>query len=383
MADAPPPLCGEYSLVVTDRRTRQAIAKLPANATEGHWARLSNDTSAAAVEINLPEAGRACQSQLANVHVLGHELRINRLRSDGKPDESWVGPITSRITDNGILSITAQDRSSFWQRAIETDHIYDASNPIDISALFAAVANDADLIDRTGLLLTSSPTGIMGTANILKAQRWPIRYFIDQLTKIAVDWTIQGRLTWIGGQELFPEVMGTFTPDDFGENQAPENEEDGLAFASRIIVRGANGVVLAVYPDDGISVLDPFYGLRDYELNDRKLTDVNLARARAKAIWEKRRLQPSYVTCGPNATLGPNAAVDVGALIPGQRWNVATFDLAGRTNQTTQRLTALNVEFGPGENLCQETAVRVSLEPPGSEIAFDVVKLVEIGNPSG
>lgn len=380
---APSPLCGEYSLVITDRRTRQAIVKLPAIATSGHWARVHGDTSAAAVQINLPEAGRTCQTQLADVHVLGHELRINRQRSDGRPDEVWVGPITSRIVDNGVLSLVAQDRSHYWQRAIETDHIYGSDNPIDIAALFVAVAMDADIYDPTGLLLTSSATGIKGTASILKAQRWPIRYFIDQLTKIAVDWTIQGRLTWIGGQQLFPEVMGVLNSGDFAENQAPENEEDGLAWAGRIIVRGANGIVLAIYPEDPLAAVDPFYGLRDYELNDRKLTDVNLARARAKAIWEKRHLQPNYVTCGPNSTLSAKAPVDVGGLIPGQKWNLATFDLAGRSSQTTQRLTAVTVEFGPGENLCQETAVRVSFEPPGSEVAFDVIKLVEVTNPSG
>jgi hypothetical protein len=339
--------CGSYSVQLVNAGQPILESK---RTTSVVWNRRLDEPSTSTV--TLPVQGtdlRACCDGVNRIEPLRTEVIVNR---NGIP--VWQGFLMRDVAirrDNIIVN--AHDILGWTERrTIKTDQIHVAADLTDIALDYIADINAAGDLP---FVITSLPTGVLADRTVLALEdRWAADPLKD-LYDTGLDATVVAGHVLLGPET---PTCGTLTLRDNDIDGDPEIKLDGLQRATRVVVKGANGirVVWPVTPPD-VCILDA-----DYVLTDESILDAGSALAAAQALYERLSAAfPYYVSIPQGSGLRASAPVHINALIPGTLVQFTT-DALCLPISMTMRLTALDVEAS-----AETEQVRVSLEPIGGE----------------
>ena len=259
--------------------------------------------------------------------------------------------------DGDDVSIEARDLMRWlWKRRLRRDHDY---TDTDLAAIFEAYAIDALALDNSmGLVVSSSPCGIVGSRRVLALQHMICGDQLEELAQTGVDWTVIDRTVLVGGA-VTPSTL-TLPPllTDESFVNPPRVTYDGEQQATDWLIRGA-GVgdgPDAVYGEAGGVTSE--YGLVDRVESNEEILDSGSAQ---RAAASRLALTGTEFAVVSEGVLTPNAPITISQLVPGQ---VVTIRLQSSCIPILRdyRLSSVGVSAS-GE---QPEQVTIGLQPVGS-----------------
>jgi hypothetical protein len=296
--------CGVYEVLILERGGDTLVVAFPW--TSITWSRVLDDTSAASVRADGYPDG--CCIDLKQILPWRHELAIYR---DG--ELVWIGAIFLPKAPPDKFTIEARDLSVWWDhRLIHEDHDY--SSPTDLATIFKDISDDAMAPDNSpGLEITTTPSGVTGTMELLAVQHLLAGQKLRDLAQIGVDWTVVGRSVLAGGTEVPTASIGTFLDEHFVAPPTPRI--DGAQQANAWLVRGSGGgaagdTVYGYSSDPASIALD---GLLESVATIQTIED----NASALAASQSRVALTKGVVAVENCVLTPDAPFVLEDLVPG------------------------------------------------------------------
>ncbi|MET7809732.1 hypothetical protein ABZT26_02595 [Streptomyces sp. NPDC005395] len=329
--------CGTHSARIVDRDG--------ATITDAHvlakveWTRVLDDTSSATVTIR-PDGG--CCRRLDRVRSWRHNLQIYR-----NDDFVWEGPIILPDWSGDEVTIQAVDVLGWLDRRVPHESI--AFTRRDLTEIAAWLIEDGFAPDDPG-----HDVQIIGRSRILGDREYvkDIEQTGDHLRRLAetgIDYTAVGRRILILPEDHC-ERVGRLTDADFPDGLTVS--EDGTAIGTRWIIEGRDGV-LGI--DGG---KDAFYGLLEQYSEESSILDESSAQAAARSRRRGSLPAPVFIS-SQEATLSPDAAIELPSLVPG--WCVdVTSTRTCRTISQSMKINGIKVT----EDASGET-VAVHLAPAG------------------
>ncbi|WP_329368688.1 hypothetical protein OG896_24445 [Streptomyces sp. NBC_00669] len=336
--------CATHSALIIDRGG--AVITQADVLTKVEWNRTLDDISTATITVT-PE-GDCCQA-LARVRSWRHTLAIYR---DNQP--CWEGPIvTPQWTADGV-TITAVDVVGWLARRVPHRSI--AFKARDLAEIADWLITDGFAPDDPGHeVQIVAPTRIRGD----RAYTQDVGLVSDHLADLAdtgVDYTAVGSRILLLPED-FTGRVGSLTDADFPNGLTVT--EDGSSLATRVVVAGQQGQ--QGQPDimGTAGGVDDYYGLLETYVDEPSVLDDASAAAAALSHLRASNPAPVFIT-SQEATLAPDAAVDVPSLVPGWCVDVSTTRTC-RTIAQSMKIRSVKVtEDSTGE------AVAVTLAPAGA-----------------
>jgi hypothetical protein len=314
--------------------------------TKVEWNRTLDAISTATVTVQ-PD-GDCCRA-LSRVRSWRHTLAIYR---DGQ--SCWTGPIvTPQWTADGV-TIAAVDIIGWL--AYRVPHHDMSFKALDLADIAANLIEDGFAPDDPGhQVQIVAPTRIRGDRSYTKDVGQTADH-LDDLADTGLDYTAVGS-TILLLPEDFTGRVGSLTDADFPDGLTVS--EDGTSLATRVVVAGQQG-------QDGTPDIigtaggrDAYYGLLESYVSEPSVLDQPSADAAALSHLRASNPAPVFIT-SQQATLSPDAAVDVPSLVPGWCVDVTTTATC-RTISQSMKIHSLKVtEDGSGET------VAVTLAPAGA-----------------
>lgn len=336
--------CGAYTArVVNEGRVILESKRV----TSALWNRRLDEPSTATIV--LPVQGTdltACCEGIERIEPGRSELIVERNGVDVW--QGWL--LRDAIFRRDSITINAHDIMKWTERRILNDnHVYAGLDLTQIALNYLGDSNLADL----PFAIQSQPTGILADRTVLASEYRFASEALRELYETGLDMTV------VAGQiYLAPEtgVCGTLHLRDTNIEGDPEIRLDGEQRATRVIVKGANGIV-AIYPPTPPEVC---YRPLDYLTSDEGILDQGSADARAEQLFQRLSSSyPYYVTIPQGSGLSPDTPIHVNALVPGNVFQFYSSALCIPIGQAI-RLTAVDAEAsGDSEQ------IRVSFEPIG------------------
>lgn len=313
------------------------------------WGRRLDEVSTATITI--PVKGNdltACCERANLIEPLRTEVEITR---DGMP--VWIGYLLRDVTfSRDHIIVNAHDILGWTERRVLGNHNYDDTDLLDIALGYLADPNLDDFA-WSSLIAQATPTGILADRKVLASE---YRFASDPLGELygtGLDITVAAGRIYLG-----PEVAtcGHIVLRDTDFDGDPEVKLDGAERATRVIVRGANGIVSVYPPEPEVKC----YRDADYVSEDQDMLDQESADARAQSLYTRLSSSyPYYVHIPQGSGLRPTAGVHINALIPGNKFQFESKALCIPIAMG-MRLTAVDVEASSSSE-----QVRVTLEPIG------------------
>lgn len=243
------------------------------------WGRVLDDTSEASVTVagSFATGENRCKS-LAGVYPWEHELAIYR-----DTYRVWSGPIVQvQNPGGGVVTLRAMDLSRWLdERFIHSDHDYPTPGS-DVAVIFRDYVEDAMTPDNTpGLTVSVQPTGIDGVRTVKASEYQVAGAAIRELARTGIDWTMQDRVMFAGGQTV-PQTT-VLTLFDSHTSTATVTR-DGLSQQNRIIVAGS-GIAVdgpSVIGEASDAVSEGVDGLLEGYSSESEIGDVPSATAAAQ-----------------------------------------------------------------------------------------------------
>jgi hypothetical protein len=322
---------GRYVVRVLPRGGTGARALFTLNAwTEIGWARKRGETSEAKIVIAGGDVAKCCD-QLADLRTWKHEIHIVRNGTG-----IWRGPLIDYLDEKGTITLTARDRSVWFdRRGINRDIVYGEPG-VDVGQILHDYVAEAMREDPSPTIsAVASTVGRKAVRSILAASHTKVRQALDDLRSAGLDWTTINEKVYaiVPGASLTTLTDASFVVP-------PSVHDDGLALVNNPGVIGAGGGETdAIFGEaiDAASVAE-FGLLTDYE-SVSEITTVAEAQTEA-GVWLADSAQPSLIVSG--GTLSANTALPVALLIPGNR---LTLNLQDRCRPVKQ-LVALESVVG-------------------------------------
>lgn len=308
------------------------------------WTRVLDDVSTAHVVIN-PDGD--CCAALGNVRTWRHKLVIAR---DGVT--VWEGPIIQAEWSFGKVELWASDVLVWLDRRVPHQSItFDGTDLTDIANW---LIEDGFAPDDPGHTVE-----ILGSAGVEGGREYTVDIgqtgdHLRDLADTGLDYTAVGS-TIVLMPEDWSANVGMLTDVDLPAGLIVA--EDGSALATRYIVHGDE--------DSGVRGVsggtDAYYGLLERSVEETSVKTSSSAEAAARSRRAANYPVPVFLS-SDEVTLSPEAAVEVGRLVPGWCVDVAT---AATCRPLTQRLKIVGLkvsEDGDGES------VQVALAPMSSGV---------------
>lgn len=317
--------------------------------TSAVWGRRLDEASHATVTI--PVSGdelRACCEGPNKIEPLRTEVLLERNGVD-----VWQGWLMrDALFRRESITINAHDILKWTERRVLDDtHVHVATDLTDIALAYFGDSNLADL----PWPIMSLPTGVLGDRTVLATEHQLASAALEELLKTGLDATVVAGVLYLGGETA---TCGTLHLRDENIDGDPEVKIDGAQRATRVIVKGANGIV-SVYPPTPPSVC---YRPADFVSADEAIVDQASADYRARDLYRiLSSSYPYYVSIPQGSALSPDTPVHINALVPGNVFQFYSQALCVPIGQAI-RLTAVDVDAaGDTEQ------VKVSFEPLGDD----------------
>ena len=342
---------GVYSARFVRRRTTTGRAgafaegQLP-QLISGSWSRKFGQSTASATLSVTPE----CCGVLAELVDLA-VIEVEFWRQGGRQDLVWAGPVKDLIDNrDSTVTINAADSSLYVldERVVRPGSWVQ----VDLATVFVDVLTAALAPDDPGLVISSTPTGVLGDRVVADTDIVLVRSLIDELTKTAVDWTVVGREWRIGGTEVdLSRVLPVKLRDgDFGT--PPPIRVSRSAMGTKFFVRGSGVVGEFGGPRaDGVLIERVSEG--------NQIIDKASADAAARSSWEVASTPYVVIDGSAVATIAPMTMVDIQTLVPGMLVPVEVGECL--PYHGTMRLAEVNVSFS-----AESEGVALTLQPVGT-----------------
>lgn len=303
------------------------------------WGRKLDDISEAVIEVPLSGADCTPCDLVRQLGVWHHELFIFR---DG--EYVWSGPIVQLNVTRTVATITARDLFALLDKRLIHDTLCFAQAcgkaAIDLTDIGAAIIEDAfDLDGHNFTIEKFNQTGLLG-----ERQNLPGEHALDAFTEwlnLGLDATVLGRKIILGAVPF--GQTATLTSADFLNDL--EFEVDGLSTATFVLVKGKGLFGKAVALGADSFGVHPYYGLLEFEGNDRSELDTQaLVDQGATAVLASHFPAPVTLVTPSGARLNPNAPVSIAELVPGVLIPVIATDLCLEVSGSYV-LTELSVDW--------------------------------------
>jgi hypothetical protein len=316
------------------------------------YGRRLDDITSATVTVGAPGlSDEACCECLSMFNPWQHEVVIFR---DGAL--VWAGPITEPVFERNKVTIVARDLFEWFERRVlRRDH----TGTKDLATFFSEYAQDAlDQDNSMNITISPSPTGIVGTREVLAALYRRAADELRELARTGLDFTAVGRNIRCGGEEVPTPPLIALTEDIFDEAKLTLA---GLSMGTDMIVLGGNGSATNTPFAAEVGGLDDRLGLVTLTFNEPGILDNQSALAAARTRHDMFKYPPPYLT---GRILG-RAPIRFGDLIPGVRmdWNG---DIGCRDTSGSFRLLAIDVTVDASTGGVTERIVP-TLVPLGTE----------------
>lgn len=290
--------------------------------TSVEWTRRLDDVSEATVKVALVGRGCAPCDVIAKIGVWHHHLVLFR---DG--ELVWDGPIVGLNVSRTEAVITARDLFALMDKRLVHSDLCFASAcggaATDLTEIGAGLINDAFIVDGHNYTIQKfNQTGLLGERLYTPGEH-SLDAFREALN-LGLDATVLGRRIILGRAPFGSTAL--LTSEDFLVDL--QFEVDGLATATKVITKG-NGVIgVAKAAGSDINGVDPYFGLLEFEGNDRQELDTQaLADAGAVSVLASHYPAPTTLVTPTGARLSPNAPVTIADLVPGVLIPVLANDL--------------------------------------------------------
>ncbi|KAA9379600.1 hypothetical protein F5972_08060 [Microbispora cellulosiformans] len=330
--------CGVHTAAIHDR---DGAMITPADTLiEVEWTRVLNAISTAKATIY--PSGDCCQA-VDNVRSWRHKLVIYR---DGRL--VWEGPILDADWKYGGFEVQAGDVLSWLDRRVPHQDIeFDETDLADIAEW---LIEDGFAPDDPGhSVQTIGLAGITGG----RAYSKDVGQTGDHLRDLAdtgIDFTAVGSRILILPEDHTTRV-GSLSDADFPDGLTVS--EDGVGLATRWVVHGNDKVV------GEAGGIHPYYGLLERVADESSIRKNSSAAAAARSRLRSSLPAPVWIA-SQQATLSPDAAVDVPSLVPGWCVDVTSTRTCRVITQSLKIMTVRVMENGSGET------VSVQLAPAGA-----------------
>lgn len=341
--------CGTYTATIVNAGQPVLESKRVSGL---NWNRRLDEPSTA--QLVIPVQGtdlHACCVGVNRIEPLRSEVIIFR---NGIP--VWQGWLMRDIDiGRDTIIINAHDILKWTERrTLQFDHVHVG---VDLTTIALDYIADINAAGDLPFVITATPTGILADRTVLAADDVLASTALRSLYESGLDVTVVAGHLLIG-----PEPScGTLRLRDSDIDGDPRIKLDGAQRATRVIVRGANGI-RAVYPPTppDVCILPA-----DIVHSDDTILDQASADAAAEELYDRvGSAFPYYVSIPEGSSLRPTAPVHVNALIPGTLVQFTTNALCLDVSMT-MRLTAVDAEASGGSE-----QIRVTLEPLGGIAEF-------------
>lgn len=295
--------------------------------------RVLDETSTATITLG------ECCDLLADIRSVRHSLALYR---DGLP--VWGGPIVQVNYRTGQLS--ARDVSWWFDRRLIAGRRVFVGE--DLAAIAETLIRDTLALSDPGIgnYLEVSPCGIIGDRTYdTDDGTQTVGDALRELARDGLDFTVLGWRMIIGGQQIDTRPIATLTDDAWRE--LPDVIDDGLALATRTIVKGSG--ILAV-----AGGIDPYFGLVERPWSEPDITDLGSLASAATTRLDLLSSTPLVVGDkygdGFAAVLAPSAPVTFAELVPGALVRNALISLC-RPIVADLRLHDVRVTIGQDEQV--------------------------------
>lgn len=326
-----------------------ALARGEAPVVSGRFERQLSSTSDASATFALTGTGASeCVQLLASIEPWRDEMELY-----GDGELCWAGPVMDVSADpqSGLATVTARDLSAWWERRVLTVDV--VSRQLDLATIFESYLTAAFAVDDPGIVVVTSPTGILGDRTVAASDAKLLSGELAELARTGCDWTVANRTFWIGGVEVSPaaRLPGRLVDESFRE--APTTRRTGVGQTNDAWVRGNKvvGHYGGADSQDGVLLSDVS--------SETSIEDQGSADAAARSWWDRAHEPLSYVE-GANA-LDPSAHVALDELLPGL---VVGVDLSGGGVVPLfdeLRLERVSVDFD-----ADSESVQIALQPIGT-----------------
>lgn len=337
--------CGTYSCKLVNNGVTILEAK---RTTSVLWGRRLDEASTAT--ITLPVRGtdlRACCDGANRIDPLLTEVILSRNGID-----VWQGWLMRDVTfTRDVIVINAHDILAWTdRRTLKQDHV---DVGVDLTTIAVGYINDINAAGDLPFVIQALLTGITADRTVLASEDRYAGAALKELYETGLDATVVAGILLLGATT---ETCGGLQLRDTDIEGDPEVKLDGIQRATRVVVRGANGI-RSVFPPVPPDVC---FLPADFVSEDQQILDQSSADARAEDLF--RRLSsnyPYYVQIPQGSSLSPDAPVHINALVPGNVFNYRSDTLCIPIGMA-MRLVAVDVECAANNE-----DVRVTFEPLG------------------
>ena len=313
------------------------------------WGRANDDISTAT--FTLPADGDCCPE---DIHA-----RADMVEFERNGEVAWAGYCQRPVVTDGVQSLEAVDLLDGYQRRVIRDTINVTAT--DISDIAEAVMTSADDGDPIPVVRVFSPSGIIAD-RLYPASDYRIAWdaLKNDLLNIGLDLTMVGTLLYGGpleGRNLKPLVLR-----DSMILGKPVKGEDGAAYANRIIVKGANGLV-SIYPP-GPPVAPYPYPLTEAVVDANDVADQVSLDALAKQHYDLRSAVPRFVSMDQGVALRHDSPYPLRSYIPGRMMDVG-LTVGCDPIQQGMRLQSVAYTLTGGREEVKIAAVPIGTVPAG------------------
>lgn len=317
------------------------------------WSRRLDEVSTATIAIPVGGTDReACCEGAALIQTLRTEVIVER---NGLA--VWQGWVMRDVTfTRDTILVNAHDILMWTERrTLKQNHTH-----VNVDLTSIALDYFAD-INSTGDLpfqIDSTLTGVLGTRTVLASEDKFASEALGELYGTGLDVTVVAGAILLG-PETTTCLAQVLRDTDF--DGSPEIKLDGAQRASRVVVRGGNGI-RAIYPPDPPPPPPGCFHAADIVVTDEQILDLVSAQHRAQELYELASTShPYFVNIPQGSGLNPDAPVHINALIPGRVFQFYSQSLCLRIAMAI-KLVAVDVEAASGSE-----QVRVSFEPLGDD----------------
>jgi hypothetical protein len=264
----------------------------------------------------------------------------------------WAGPVLNVVADPeaATATVTASDLSAWWEKRVLPTIV---SRQLDLATIFDRYIAAAFAADDPGIVVVTTPTGIVGDRTVDAADGKLLANELDELAKTGVDWTVANRVFYVGGTEVAattPRLPTLLTDELF--RIAPQTRRSGdgwvndaYVYADKLVGHyggaEADGVLL-----QGVQT-------------EQSIEDQGSADAAARTWWDRAH-EPLVYLEGDNA-LDPSAPLTVDQLVAGV---LARLDVSG--GGVVPLTTELRVESVSAEFDATSETITLGLQPVGT-----------------
>lgn len=308
--------CGAYAARIVTRGANSVVwEEMPF--TTLTYERVLDDTAQATIQIDGLVPGCARKASWAATMPWQHELAIYRNGS-----RVWIGPIVQMDGNGTKGTITARDRSAWWdKRFLHSTY----NQTADLAAIFLAYFNDAMSVDpivgQAPFTCTVTPTGITGNRQVDALDHKPAGPEMRELSDLGIDWTVIDAAC-MGGGKTVPTGRLTVLTDEHLQDD-PDVQRSGLDQGNRFVITGQQpqdattgqfvegARVFGIAADAARQARD---GLLEVNTQDDKAYDTTSATAGAQSQLALNGDTPTVVS---SLDLAPNVPMTIDALVPG------------------------------------------------------------------